>query len=159
MKTGRGATERPAPVVPVPWQGKELPHMWAMVRAAKWDKHDFVMQVINTFGTDLRGLSRRDWMSLLHALESLTTAERREALRPKDPPHGRTNDGQWEKILVLQKALGWNDEHRDNYIRKHGHIDSVRFMTVPIGRAIITGMEKILTWKEGKELNHGNRGK
>ncbi len=145
------------PVTQVPWTPTELKGFWAMVKLAGVTMPRLRDIMLDNFGTNhLPSLTRAEWLVLHHSLTELCRPLRRAALAPKDPAHGRANEDQWSRIRWLQGLLGWNDEHRDNYIKKHGHIDSVRFMTVPIGRAIITGMEKILAWKENKEIQGGN---
>jgi len=105
--------------------------------------------LLRTYGTNyLPSLTRPQWLSLNLALTELCRPLRRKALEPNDPPHGTASDDQWARICFLQIRLGWDDAHRDAYIKKHGHIDYLNWMTVPIARAIITGMEKTLKWKE-----------
>jgi|GEM_PF-5592150 len=50
---------------------------------------------------------------------------------------------EWRLIKVLQKKIGWSDEHLRNYIRHYAHIDSPRFITQREAKIIISAMQKI----------------
>jgi hypothetical protein len=121
-----------------PWRGNEMRHFRALVRRIP-DETWLARHLLACNATGCRGLERRQWLALL--------SRARIAL---DPEYG-CSDEQWARIRWLQHGIGWDDRHLENYIKKHGHIDSIRFMTVDIARAVITGMHKILDWQERKQ--------
>lgn len=132
-----------------PWQGNELRQFWAAAKLAGIGKERVNEIVAGHYGKPgIKALTRSEWAHLLIVFSQYVRPRRREILSKNDPAHGRANDDQWARIRWLQGLLGWTDEHRDAYIKKHGHIDSIRFMSVDTGRAIITGMHKILDWQE-----------
>ncbi len=74
----------------VPWRGKELPHFWAMLRAAGISRAALRdMLKVAEWPEDIRDLNKDQWGILLAALKKWTTGQRRDALRPRDPHHGR----------------------------------------------------------------------
>jgi hypothetical protein len=135
-----------------PWEGTELKSFWAVCRLLHIDRTNVDEMIKEHFGKDhMLDLTRPEWIDLFLAVKEFARPRRRAALEGKDPKHGRASDDQWSRIRWLQGQLGWTDEHRDSYIKQHGGIDNVAWMTVSIGRAVIVGMQKVLTWREEKE--------
>jgi hypothetical protein len=136
----------------VPWTPEELRNFWASAKLTGIDREQ-VREIVrgHYHKSSLRDLTRPEWEHLLVIVSQYARPRRRAILSTHDPRHGRASDGQWARIRWLQGLLGWTDGQRDAYIRKHGHIDSIRFMTVDIARAVITGMHKILDWQERKQ--------
>jgi hypothetical protein len=55
---------------------------------------------------------------------------------------------EWRLIKVLQKKLGWTNEHLLNYIKKYARVDHPRFLTQYEARIVITAMMTILNGKK-----------
>ena len=134
-----------------PWRGKELARFWVMIREAGCAA-DLVPALIDSScpgKCSLHDLTRTEFIRLLNDLSL--------RVRRPDPPHGRASGEQWAHIMWLQYQLNWTAEHRDNYLKQVGSIDSIRFLTVPIARAAIIGLRKMLRLRATNSTNQTNQ--
>jgi hypothetical protein len=60
---------------------------------------------------------------------------------------------EWRLIKVLQKKLGWTNEHLLNYIKKYARVDHTRFLTQYEAKIVISAMMTILNGRKKRRKN------
>ncbi|WP_457571293.1 regulatory protein GemA [Desulfovulcanus sp.] len=93
-----------------------------------------------------KALSDAEILILLNSF----TAQTKAASPGCKGDHGQASCKQWRMIQALRRNLGWTEEELEKYIKKYGHVDSRRFLTVPRARAVINGLIGIEKWQKAK---------
>lgn len=119
---------------------EQLKRLWANGRVVFGDEGEFRDWLEANFGKrSTRALSKTQAMEAISLLETGAMPDKKYYPKKKD-----ISRAQMERIAILEKLLGWNDDRLFGFIKKQVKKGNISDLTIGEGRKVIIGMQKIL---------------